>query len=62
MFFCKISKIFKNTYFDEHLRTIASERFQGNAQPPSSNTEIIAINFNDMSYFWIQKLNFFNAS
>ena len=27
MFFCTIYKIFKNTYFEEHLRTTASETY-----------------------------------
>ena len=28
VFSCEICKIFKNTYFDEHLRTTASGNFQ----------------------------------
>ena len=47
---------------DQKRKKKIRRQYQGNAQLPPSNTEIIAINFNDISYFWIQKLNFFNAS
>ena len=45
MFSCEKCEIFKNTYFEEHLRTTASESFTLNnaAAYTVSRTQVIAL-------------------